>query len=120
MEKMTAAEKRARKEHAISLLRGWITPGTTIYTVLHTVAKSGMSRTLTAFIIREDAIDAGPQPLKITAQLWQAGLGTRTEDLTLRVESGGMDAGAAVVHHLACLLFPDDAEARRSIRQEWL
>lgn len=42
---MTKAQRQAQVE-AIEKLRGWIKPGDTVYTVLESVSRSGMSRTI--------------------------------------------------------------------------
>lgn len=120
MKKLTAAEKREQKAEAIKELRTLCPPGTTVYTVLHAATRSGMSRTLTAFVIELDQWTKKHKPYKINHLLWKIGVANRTDDLTLRVPGIGVDMGFMVVRNMASAIYPDDAEARKSIKQEWL
>lgn len=120
MERLTAAQKREQRAEAIEQLKALCPPGTTVYTIVHTAAASGASRTMTAFVIELNQFDNKPRPYKINHLLWKIGAGTRTDDLTVRVQGGGMDMGFALVDTIARALYPQDAEARRSLKNEWL
>ena len=83
-------------------LQGWLSPGDTVYTVIRSVAKSGMSRRLDLYRLEQD------EPLCLTGNV------AILCDLTfprhgegLRVDGCGMDMGFNTVYNLAATLWPD-------------
>lgn len=97
--KVGAAEYRRQY---VASLRETIQPNQTVYTILRTVAASGMSRTLSV-------VTAGPdgQIHDITSSVAIA-LGYRTNDKgNIRVNGCGFDAGFDVVYRLGRTLWPD-------------
>lgn len=100
----------AERQDAIEKLRGWITPGDTVYTVLDSVSRSGMSRTLRVVLLSCEhgrAVDLHPN--------WAVGkaLGLRHAKRNGREQDGlvvggcGMDMGFHVVYSLAATLWPE-------------
>lgn len=95
----TKAQKKDR-EHALTILHENINPGDTVYTILRSVARSGMSRRLSVVILTGDG------PWDITGLVARA-LGDRFQkDGTIRVQGCGMDAGFATAYDLASVMFP--------------
>lgn len=101
---MSTATDRA---DAIATLRAMLPPGSTVYTVLRSVSRSGMSRRIDCYLLSPN----GPR--------WLSGLVSRAlqmphpNDSThqgLRVGGCGMDMGYHLVYHLAATLYPDGFE----------
>lgn len=91
------AENEARKAEAIELLKTRLSKQDkpTIYTKIGTVARSGMSRTLSLYIVDDGGI------WDITGYAAQI-LGERyRDDGTIRVQGCGMDMGFATVYNLS-------------------
>ena len=88
----------------MSTLHDLLPPGTTVYTILRHVSKSGMSRDITLDILTQDL------PLDITALAAEA-MGARLSkscpDAAIRVGGTGMDMGYHLVYSLARALYPD-------------
>lgn len=92
-------EKLIKEAHAH--LRKWIKPGMTIYTTLDSCSRSGMSRTISAFIIRKG------EPWDISGYAARL-IGSRTGKGGGVVMGGcGMDMGFALVYSLSRSLFRD-------------
>lgn len=94
----------------------------TVYTAIRSVSRSGMSRTMDLYVIRDGELR------RITWHVAKAGGYTMNKRGHLRVSGGGMDMGFAVVYHLGHVLFDGTARARRShngnggyaLNQKWL
>lgn len=95
-----AAEARIEKQRAIDFLRAHLPPGSTVYTTLKHVSRSGMMRRIavTACIDGEYA--------NISYYVARA-LGWTLDDGGIRVSGCGMDMGFHVVHCLGYALYPD-------------
>lgn len=96
---------KSEQAEAIARLREWIKPGDTVYTILRSVSRSGMSRTLDIFIIHAET----PRPLaNITWHVAEA-LNLSRERNTGAIKMGGCgyDAGFDVVYSLGRKLFAD-------------
>jgi hypothetical protein len=95
-------KKEAGRAEAIEILKKWLKPGDTVYTILRHVSASGMSRSLDVLTIRNN------KPLRLT---WSAAtaLGTAYDRKidAIRVSSVGEDAGFSTVYHLSLVLFGD-------------
>ncbi len=88
-------ERREAKRHLAEHLR----PGTTVYTVLRHVSRSGMMRRLDVYTFETNA-DGGIRKLYLT--YWAAKvLGYSMNDVGMRVDGCGMDMGFHVVHSLS-------------------
>ena len=88
-------------EKELAYLRGILKPGSEVYTQVHSVAKSGMSRTMSLHVVIDGRICG------ITYSTAVA-LGENTQkDGTIRVHGCGMDMGFHIVYTLSRRLFPD-------------
>lgn len=98
---MTKAAKAERDEY-IGKLRAMLKPGDTVYTILRSVSRSGMYRTMDVHIIRDN------EPLRLTYWVAKA-IGARYDDKreALGIGGCGMDVGFEVVYNLGRTLWPD-------------
>ena len=92
---------KSEREEALATLRELCPPGTTVYTKLNHVSRSGMSRSITPLILKDGAL------YYLT---WRAGailglLRDRYEGLP--IGGCGMDMGFSLVYNLSHYLFPD-------------
>ena len=88
-------------EHELAYLRGILKPGSEVYTKIHSVAKSGMSRTLSLHVVVDGRICGITYSTAVV-------LGENTQkDDSIRVHGCGMDMGFDVVYRLSRRLFPD-------------
>ena len=96
--------------HARERLGEMLTPGTTVYTTVNTVSRSGMSRTLRVFVSKDNEI-------RDITWMVAALLGESIKEGAVRVQGGGMDMGFHVVYSLGRKLFPEGfAPSERGIR----
>lgn len=84
---------------AITHLRKILKPGDTVYTLLRSVSRSGMSRTMDVYCIRKGEL------VYLTGWVAQA-LGMNRRDHHLQVSGCGMDMGFHVVYEIGRVLFP--------------
>jgi hypothetical protein len=95
----TTKAQQEEIEHAKTNLRAILPPGSTIYTVLKSVARSGMSRHIAVYAI----VNGEPQSIN-----WETAkvLGyTRSDDGSLKVSGGGMDMGFHLAYSLSRSLY---------------
>lgn len=93
----------AVRQEAIAHLRTIINPGDTVYTVLRSVSRSGMSRTVDVIKIDKDG-----NPCRLTHSVAVAlDFTYDRKQEALKVQGCGMDAGFEVVYHLGRALFPE-------------
>lgn len=85
------------RELACKSLRKVLKPGTTVYTLVTHVSRSGMYRRLKVI---------GPKSNNITPLVAHATGMTLNSDGTLGVSGCGMDMGFHTVFHLSCALYP--------------
>lgn len=99
---MTSKAKQQEREEAIIRLRAELAPGDTVYTVLRHRSASGMSRSISCVIIKDN------KPLDISWLVARA-LDYRIDDKNdgIKVGGAGMDMGFHVVYSLGYTLFPD-------------
>lgn len=96
------SKSRAEVEDARARLRDLCPPGTTVYTVLRHVSKSGMSRDIAVYVM------ADGEPRWITWSVAQAtGLGWNDAREAIRIGGAGMDMGFALVYDLSSVLYRD-------------
>ena len=96
--------KERERQDAVRELREMLKPGDTVYTKLVSVSRSGMSRVIAPYIIRDN------EPLCIE---WKVGKATgytltptgRNEGI--KIGGCGMDMGFKLVYDLSRALFPD-------------
>lgn len=101
--------KQMQEAEAIVYLRSVLKPGDTVYTVLRHVSRSGMSRGIDFYLIRDS------EPLWITSYVGHAIDSPQSEkdwreSRGLRVNGCGMDMGFHCVYSLSRVLFPDGAQ----------
>lgn len=82
-----------------------IKPGMTVYTILRSVSRSGMKRTISLFVIPDDG-DGKPEPRTINHKVAQL-IGAREDDDGIVMTGCGMDMGFQAVYSLGAALWPD-------------
>ena len=95
-------QQAAERDEAITQLRAMVNPGDTVYTILRSVSRSGMSRHISTII--NDKQDG---PYDVSYLVARAAGYRRADDGGLVVQGGGMDMGFDVVYQLGRVLFPD-------------
>lgn len=93
-------------EKALAYLREILKPGSDVYTSVKSVAKSGMSRTMTLHVVQDGRICG------ITYSAAVALGEVQQNDSSIRVHGCGMDMGFEVVYRLSRRLFPDGFKPR--------
>lgn len=88
-----------RMAQAMKFLSEHLLPGTMVYTVLRSVARSGMSRTLSVVMIGEDG------PWDITGYVAVVLGENRQKDGSMRVGGCGLDVGMSTVYNLSTVLY---------------
>lgn len=90
------------RENSIERLKSMLKPGETVYTKIVHVSRSGMYRTLDAYVIRDNS------PVKITFLTCTA-IDYRydVKHDALGISGCGMDMGFEVVYNIGRVLFPD-------------
>lgn len=101
-----AEGKRARQRYACRELRKLLGPGTTVYTVLRHVARSGMSRNIDCFAMRRRR-GHSCVPRCISMLVSDAIDYPTASDGSVKVGGSGMDMGYAIVYALGSALWPD-------------
>ena len=107
---MTKAQQSERDEY-IAKLRETLKPGDTLYTVIRSVSRSGMSRVIDVYHFTTG--DDGKLSkswlsywiAKATGESFQDGNGGKPEGI--RISGCGMDMGFAIVYRLGEVLYPD-------------
>lgn len=104
---MNAREKE--KQSAVRELREILKPGDTVYTKLDHVSRSGMSRVITPFIIRDN------EPCLLSWLVEKAlDYSPHRKYTGVQVSGCGMDMGFHLVYALSRVLFPDGFEILQS------
>lgn len=98
---MTRAEKKEQAQQARERLLSLLTPGDTVYGIVRHVSRSGMSRRIDFYVIKNN------EPLFLTGAMAALGIGTfpRTGQ-GLRVDGCGMDMVFHCVYNLGRILWP--------------
>ena len=87
---------KAEQAEALEQLRAMINPGATIFTTVRRVARSGMSRTIDAYLLLHD------DKVWLSGLIARAGLFTLDrKSEALKVQGCGMDLGFHVVYETA-------------------
>lgn len=116
------ASKQVKKQEALDRLKALIGKGETVYTVLRSVSKSGMSRRIDFYVIKED------KPIWITGSVAEVlGLRYSMDDWSKQKGAGvsgcGMDMGFHCVHNLAIAVLCNgkyDHDTVYSVKQAWV
>lgn len=105
---MARISKREQEE-ARTQLREWLPPGSTVYTVLRHVSRSGMMRAIDVYAFVPD--DNG-----LPCKLWLSRLVSKLtysfseKYEAIRADGCGMDMGYSIVNNLGYALYPDGFE----------
>jgi len=94
-ERLEAAHQA--KEYLLTILK----PASKVYTTVNKVASSGMSRTLSCYVVVDNEI------VCINWYIERLGLFKRNDQGHLKVSGCGMDMGFHVVYNLGRTLFPE-------------
>ena len=92
-------------DEAITSLRETLKPGDTVYTVLRNCSRSGMTRSIDAYVIEDN------NPRWISRFVANAtGLNFDERREAVKMGGCGMDMGFALVYELSYTLYPDGFE----------
>ena len=105
------AGKSAYRQQVIRELKKQIKPGSTVYTKLESVSKSGMSRKVHAYIVTKDK-----RVERISYQVGVITGSTYAADGSVVCYGCGMDAGYHLVHTLGHYLWPKGTSKPHGIR----
>lgn len=120
MKTVKASEStKASRAEAFEKLRSWIKPGDTVYTVLRSASRSGMSRKISLFVLSV-GLDGKPWIQDITGWAGQAMGRSYSMDDGIRINGCGMDMGYALVEDLASAVFGRDTRGIGPLNQRWL
>lgn len=98
---MSKAEKAERAE-AIEKIREWFPAGSTVYTILRHVSRSGMQRSISVLVNDpEGPWDASGLVAKALGMTWDRDRGG------IKIGGCGMDMGFSLVYDLGMTLFPN-------------
>lgn len=114
MTKKIDAEREEARQELLTLLP----PGSTVYTILRHVSRSGMSRTISFFTIAFDPLD-GDEPYLRCIDWAVAKVCGYTRDQKndgLKVSGCGMDMGFAVISNLGYALWPNGTDEPHGMR----
>ena len=105
------SRKEQDEQEAIAELRKYMTPGTTVLTILRRVSPSGMSRLIDIHVIVDN------EPLRFTWTAARAlGLTYDRRREALRIDGYGLDIGFDVTYRISCLLHGDGY----ALKHRWL
>lgn len=99
-------KKNTERREAIVELRGLLAPGFTVYTILRSVSRSGMSRNISPVYLSRN--EAGAWPYNIA---WKAGRAIDAPvvesmgHFAVKIGGAGMDMGFHLVYNLAWAVF---------------
>lgn len=103
MTRQTSRTSDRDRDEARDQLRAIVKPGSTVYTVLRHVSKSGMSRSIALYIIE----DGEPRWITYTAARAMRATWDDARE-AIKVGGVGMDMGFAIVYDLGVSLFGRD------------
>lgn len=106
--RIMARVSKSDQAEAIERLRGLVKPGDTVYTVLRSVSRSGMSRSIDIYKFETDDRTGRPVKVWLSYNVAHAGIGS-WDDARKCVKVGGvgMDMGFHLVYSLSSRLFRD-------------
>lgn len=97
--------KQTQQAEAIARLRALLPPGSKVHTVLRHVSRSGMSRSIDCYLLKDsDRVWLSRLIHKATGISWDNGREC------LKMGGCGMDMGFAIVSDLSYTLYPDSFE----------
>lgn len=102
------------KEEQIQRLKEWMPKGTTVYTILRHVSKSGMTRDI-GLVVFQKGHEYPIHPNWSASKVLKWPLKTGSHD-AIRIGGCGMDMGFHLVYTLSSILYGDGY----ALKQEWL
>ena len=97
---------KTERDGARETLRELLPPGTTVFTVLRHVSRSGMSRSIDAYLVTEH--DGQPDHRWLSRLISKAtGISFDERREALKMNGAGQDMGYAIIHDLGYTLYPD-------------
>lgn len=115
---MNANSSSAQAQEARESLAKLVSRGDTVYTILRHVSRSGMSRSISMFVIKDG------EPVEL--DYWASRLlGNRFDQDNggLKIGGAGMDMGFALVYNLSVAMFCPgkyDHNSAYSLKHRWL
>lgn len=104
------------KEEQTKRLKEWMPKGSTVYTILRHVSKSGMTRDISLVVFQEGAkYPIHPNWSASKVLNWRMSNKSGMND-SIRVSGCGMDMGFHLVYTLSSILYGDGY----ALKQEWL
>ncbi len=97
---------KEEQEESIATLKKMLKPGDSVYSIVRTVARSGMSRTIDFYIIAKDDYTKKPRLFYLSYHIARALGYSRSDDGALKVSGCGMDMCFHVVYSLGSKLWP--------------
>jgi len=102
-----ARVSKSDQAEAIERLREWVKPGDTVYTVLRSVSRSGMSRSIDLYKFATDDQTGRLGKIGLSYNVALAGIGSwDAARECVKVGGSGMDMGFALVYDLGHVLYP--------------
>lgn len=111
---MSKTATNPEKTEALANLREWLPKGSTVYTILRGVSRSGISRDIGLVILCAD--ESGKPFFRHPNHAAATVLGLSLKRDAMRVIGCGMDMGFHIVSTLSRALYGDDY----AIKHEWL
>ncbi len=107
---------KTERDDSIVVLREWLHPGDTVFTILRHVSNSGMHRSIT--LVKIEVQDGRPEPLFLDYHAVRA-MGWRFDKHHdgVIIAGSGLDMGSHLVSILSATLFSGD---RNALVQRWL
>lgn len=110
--RLSKAEREQNKSEARATLSKLCTPGTKVYTTVHKVAPSGMSRTMRVFVVDPDTCTIRNITWHV-AHLLGWSLKESDGERVMVVEGAGMCMGFHTVYTLGRVLYPNGGPTDR-------
>lgn len=111
---MTKKESRAaERQQAIERLRELAPAGSTIHSIVRSVSRSGMSRTIDFYVVRTQDGDGKPWHAYLTPLFAEVGDYRQDRHGALKVGGCGMDMCFSVVYNVASDVWRDTPEAAK-------
>lgn len=105
-------KKTTERDEATARLREWLKPGDTVYCILRTVSRSGMSHVIDLYKMEPGEANGGRGELRALGYNAAAALGLKydRDREGIKIGGAGMDMGFALVYDLGRQLWPDGFE----------
>ena len=113
MNTLTKQEKITEREHSRERLSVLLSAGDTVYTVIRSVSSSGMSRTMSLYIVKDNRM---VNITYYTAHALEWRLVEVNGSRVMRVGGCGMDMGFHAVYTLSSVILGNGY----AIKQEWI